>query len=125
MRDTATGIQYSSLSAGIANAVGTHQCQYFRTFSTFSEDYFRGLCCLVWLAGVLDVYPTALYSVIFLIFGDLIRGRRTTPSRLYRNNIIPTLKDAVPGDLSLVLPYRIMTDIIEMIYQLDKLAPGG
>ena len=33
-----------------------------------------GLCCLVWLAGVLDVYPTALYSVIFLIFGDLIRG---------------------------------------------------
>ena len=74
MRDTATGIQYSSLSAGIANAVGTHQCQYFRTFSTFFEDYFRGLCCLVWLAGVLDVYPTALYSVIFLIFGDLIRG---------------------------------------------------
>ena len=74
MRDTATGIQYSSLSAGIANAVGTHQCQYFRTFSTFFEDCFRGLCCLVWLAGVLDVYPTALYSVIFLIFGDLIRG---------------------------------------------------
>lgn len=74
MHDAATGIQYSSLSAGIANAVGTHQCQYFRTFSTFSEDYFRGLCCLVWLAGVLDVYPTALYSVIFLIFGDLIRG---------------------------------------------------
>ena len=74
MRDTATGIQYSSLSAGIANAVGTHQCQYFRTFSTFFEDCFRGLCCLVWLPGVLDVYSTALYSVIFLIFGDLIRG---------------------------------------------------
>lgn len=57
-------------------------------------------------------------------FGDLIRGRRTTPSRLYRNNIIPTLKDAVPGDLSLVLPYRIMTDIMEMIYALDKVSPG-
>lgn len=57
-------------------------------------------------------------------FGDLIRGRRTTPSRLYRNNIIPTLNDAVPGDLSLVLPYRIMTDIIEMIYALDKVSPG-
>ena len=40
-----------------------------------SALFFRGLlCCLVWLAGVLDVYPTALYSVIFLIFGDLIRG---------------------------------------------------
>lgn len=57
-------------------------------------------------------------------FGDLIRGRRTTPSRLYRNNIIPTLKDAVPGDLGLVLPYRIMTDIIEMINALDKVSPG-
>ncbi|HSM47881.1 MAG TPA: hypothetical protein VK872_08715, partial [Draconibacterium sp.] len=41
-----------------------------------------------------------------------------------RNNIIPTLKDAVPGDLSLVLPYRIMTDIIEMIQALDKVSPG-
>lgn len=57
-------------------------------------------------------------------FGDLIRGRRTTPERLYRNNIIPTLKDAVPGDLSLVLPYRIMTDIIEMIEALDRVSPG-
>lgn len=57
-------------------------------------------------------------------FGDLIRGRRTTPERLFRNNIIPTLKDAVPGDLSLVLPYRIMTDIIEMIQALDKVSPG-
>lgn len=57
-------------------------------------------------------------------FGDLIRGRRTTAERLFRNNIIPTLKDAVPGDLSLVLPYRIMTDIIEMIQALDKVSPG-
>lgn len=57
-------------------------------------------------------------------FGDLIRGRRTTPERLFRNNIIPTLKDAIPGDLSLVLPYRIMTDIIEMIEALDKVSPG-
>lgn len=46
----------------------------FGLSALFSEDYFRGLCCLVWLAGILDVYPTALYSVIFLIFGDLIRG---------------------------------------------------
>ncbi|MFA9392640.1 MAG: NAD(P)/FAD-dependent oxidoreductase [Prolixibacteraceae bacterium] len=57
-------------------------------------------------------------------FGDLVRGRRTTQSRLFRNNIIPTLKDAVPGDLSLVLPYRIMIDIIEMIQSLDKVSPG-
>jgi uncharacterized FAD-dependent dehydrogenase len=57
-------------------------------------------------------------------FGDLVRGRRTTPERLYRNNIIPTLKDAVPGDLSLVLPHRILMDIIEMIRSLDKVSPG-
>ena len=46
----------------------------FGLSALFFEDCFRGLCCLVWLAGILDVYPTALYSVIFLIFGDLIRG---------------------------------------------------
>ncbi|TKG90421.1 FAD-dependent oxidoreductase [Puteibacter caeruleilacunae] len=57
-------------------------------------------------------------------FGDLVRGRRTTKNRLYRNNIIPTLKDAVPGDLSLVLPHRILMDIIEMIEALDKVSPG-
>ncbi len=57
-------------------------------------------------------------------FGDLIRGRRTTRERLYRNNIIPTLKDAVPGDLSLVLPHRILIDIMEMIQALDKVTPG-
>lgn len=44
-------------------------------FSDFKHFFFRGLfCCLVWLAGVLGLYPTALYSVIFLIFGDLVRG---------------------------------------------------
>lgn len=57
-------------------------------------------------------------------FGDLVRGRRTTSARLYRNNIIPTLKDAIPGDLSLVLPHRILMDIIEMIKSLDKVSPG-
>lgn len=57
-------------------------------------------------------------------FGDLQRGRRTTKERLYRNNIIPTLKDAVPGDLSLVLPHRILVDIVEMIKALDKVSPG-
>ncbi len=57
-------------------------------------------------------------------FGDIIRGRRTTKERLLRNNIIPTLKDAVPGDLSLVLPHRILVDIVEMIHALDKVSPG-
>ena len=57
-------------------------------------------------------------------FGDFRRGRRTTEERLCRNNLIPTLKDAVPGDLSLVFPHRIMVDIEEMIMALDKVTPG-
>ncbi|MDO5455807.1 MAG: NAD(P)/FAD-dependent oxidoreductase [Eubacteriales bacterium] len=57
-------------------------------------------------------------------FGDFRRGRRTTPERMCRNNLIPTLKDAVPGDLSLVFPHRIMVDLEEMIFALDKVTPG-
>ena len=56
-------------------------------------------------------------------FGDLIRGQRSTQSRIDEAFITPTLK-ATPGDLSLVLPKRILDGIIEMIYALDKVAPG-
>ena len=57
-------------------------------------------------------------------YGDFKRGRRSTDERITRNNIVATLKDAVPGDLSLVLPYRIMLDLSEMIEALDKIVPG-
>ena len=57
-------------------------------------------------------------------YGDFKRGRRTTQERMMRNNIIATLKDAVPGELSLVFPHRIMVDIVEMIEALDKVTPG-
>jgi len=63
-------------------------------------------------------------KVLVQRYGDFKRGRRTTEERLYRNNIIPTFKDAVPGDLSLVLPYRIMKDVDEMLIALDNVAPG-
>ena len=56
-------------------------------------------------------------------FGDLIRGRRSTEHRMTDNFLVPTL-NATPGDLSLVLPKRILDGIIEMIYALDKVAPG-
>ena len=62
-------------------------------------------------------------GVIVQRFGDLIRGRRSTVKRIEENVTIPTLS-ATPGDLSLVLPKRIMDGIIEMIYALDKIAPG-
>ena len=56
-------------------------------------------------------------------FGDLIKGRRTNERRLAKSFTRPTL-NATPGDLSLVLPKRQLDDIIEMIYALDKIAPG-
>ena len=62
-------------------------------------------------------------GVIVQRFGDLIRGRRSTQNRIDEAFITPTLK-ATPGDLSLVLPKRLLDGIIEMIYALDKIAPG-
>ena len=62
-------------------------------------------------------------KILVQTFGDFKRGRRTTEERLARNNLIPTLKDAVPGDLSLVFPHRIMVDIEEMLVALDKITP--
>lgn len=62
-------------------------------------------------------------GVIVQRFGDLERGRRSTRQRIEEGTVRPTL-NATPGDLSLVLPKRILDGIIEMIYALDKIAPG-
>ncbi len=62
-------------------------------------------------------------GIIVQRFGDLIGGRRSTQSRIEESFTVPTLS-ATPGDLSLVLPKRILDGIIEMIYALDKIAPG-
>ena len=62
-------------------------------------------------------------GVIVQRFGDLVNGRRSTPKRIESSFTTPTLS-ATPGDLSLVLPKRILDSIIEMIYALDKIAPG-
>ncbi len=62
-------------------------------------------------------------NVLVQRFGDLIRGRRTNDHRLGQNSVTPTLK-ATSGDISLVLPHRTLTNIIETIQALDKVAPG-
>ena len=62
-------------------------------------------------------------GVIVQRFGDLMRGQRSTKSRIEQSFVEPTLH-ATPGDLSLVLPKRILDGIIEMICALDKIAPG-
>lgn len=62
-------------------------------------------------------------NVLVQRFGDLVRGRRTNDHRLSQNTVTPTLR-ATAGDISLVLPHRILTNIIETIYALDRVAPG-
>lgn len=63
-------------------------------------------------------------SVLVQKFGDLIRGRRSTEKRIKEGFVVPTLKEAVPGDLSLVLPYKTLESLIQMIKALDHVTPG-
>jgi len=63
-------------------------------------------------------------SLIIQKFGDIMRGRRSTEKRIAESFLEPTLKEAVPGDLGLVLPYNTMVSLIEMTQALDKVTPG-
>jgi len=63
-------------------------------------------------------------GVIVQRLGDFLNGRRSTAERISRGLVEPTLKDATPGDLSLVLPYRHLKAIDEMLQALDKICPG-
>ena len=63
-------------------------------------------------------------GVVIQRLGDLVSGRRSTPERIARSVVTPTLKNATPGDLSFVLPYRYLSDIREMLQALDLIAPG-
>ncbi len=63
-------------------------------------------------------------GVIVQRLGDLLAGRRSTAERIAKGIVRPTLKDATPGDLSFVIPYRYLCDIIEMLEALDRIAPG-
>jgi len=63
-------------------------------------------------------------GVLVQRFGDLMKGQRSTPARIERGIVGPTLKAATPGDLSFVIPYRYLTGLVEMLQAMDKLAPG-
>jgi len=63
-------------------------------------------------------------GIIVQRLGDLRQGRRSTPKRLARSIVTPTLKDATPGDLGLVLPYRYWVNILEMLDAMDNFVPG-
>lgn len=112
---TVNGHSYEDASKHTANTnfallVSKHFSEPFKDSNGYGESIAR-------LSNMLGG------GVIVQRFGDLIRGRRSTESRMEKAFLTPTLK-ATPGDLSLVLPKRILDGIIEMIYALDKVAPG-
>jgi uncharacterized FAD-dependent dehydrogenase len=63
-------------------------------------------------------------GIIVQRVGDLLAGRRSNPKRISRSTVVPSLQEATPGDLSLVLPFRFLSDILEMLAAMDKLTPG-
>ncbi len=73
---------------------------------------------IAWLANLLGD------GILVQRLGDLLAGRRSNPKRIARSTVTPTLADATPGDLSLVLPFRFLSDILEMLSALDALVPG-
>ena len=112
---TANGHSYEDASMQTENTnfallVSKHFSEPFRDSNGYGESIAR-------LSNMLGG------GVIVQRFGDLMRGRRSTVSRIEEGLVRPTLS-ATPGDLSLILPKRILDGIIEMIYALDKIAPG-
>lgn len=73
---------------------------------------------IAWLANLLGD------GILVQRLGDLLVGRRSNPKRISRSTVVPTLEEATPGDLSLVLPFRYLSDILEMLSALDELTPG-
>lgn len=88
---------------------------------TFTEPFHEPISYGKYIARLANMLGG---GVLVQRLGDLLNGRRSTPERIARGMVKPTLQEATPGDLSLVLPHRYLTDIIEMLAALDKLAPG-
>ena len=89
---------------------------------TFEEPFKKPNEFAVKISGLAN--QLACGGVIVQRYGDLLLGRRSTPKRIREGFVRPTLKEAIPGDLGLALPYNTMKSIIEMIEVLDKITPG-
>ncbi|MCK4309659.1 MAG: NAD(P)/FAD-dependent oxidoreductase [Candidatus Atribacteria bacterium] len=111
-------------------SVNGHSYQEHRTDNTnfallvstaFTEPFKEPIAYGKYIAHLANILSG---GVILQRLGDLELGRRSTQERINRSIVIPTLKEATPGDLSFVLPYRILADILEMLKAMDKIAPG-
>jgi len=89
--------------------------------TTFTEPFREPIAYGKYLARLANILSG---GVLVQRVGDLMQGRRSTPDRIKRGLVSPTLKEATPGDLSFVLPYRHLTGLMEMLQAMEKLAPG-
>jgi uncharacterized FAD-dependent dehydrogenase len=89
--------------------------------TTFTEPFKEPIAYGKYIARLANLLGE---GILIQRLGDLINGRRSTPRRIYRSTVVPTLPDATPGDLSFALPYRYISDILEMLEALDALCPG-
>ncbi len=89
--------------------------------TTFTKPFSEPIAYGKYIARLANILSG---GVLVQRLGDLMEGHRSSPARIERGLVQPTLPTAVPGDLSFVLPYRHLTGIIEMLQAMDKLAPG-
>ncbi|MBM4432697.1 MAG: FAD-dependent oxidoreductase, partial [Chloroflexi bacterium] len=89
--------------------------------TTFTKPFHEPIAYGKYLARLANILSG---GVLVQRLGDLLEGRRSTPARIERGLVCPTLNSATPGDLSFVLPYRHLKGIVEMLQAMDKLAPG-
>jgi len=89
--------------------------------TTFTEPFHEPIAYGQYIAKLVNLLGE---GIIVQRLGDLLQGRRSTPERIKKGSVKPTLTDATPGDLSFAIPYRYISDILEMLEVLDKIAPG-
>jgi uncharacterized FAD-dependent dehydrogenase len=91
------------------------------TSTTFTEPFREPIAYGKYLARLANILSG---GVLVQRLGDLLAGQRSTPARIQRGLVQPTLRSATPGDLSFALPYRHLTGILEMLQAMNKLVPG-
>lgn len=89
--------------------------------TTFTEPFREPIAYGKYIARLANLLGE---GILVQRLGDLLAGRRSTALRIARSTVRPTLPDATPGDLSFALPYRYLSDILEMLEALDRLCPG-
>ncbi|MEK6599579.1 MAG: NAD(P)/FAD-dependent oxidoreductase [Deltaproteobacteria bacterium] len=89
--------------------------------TTFTEPFHEPIAYGQYIAKLANILSE---GILVQRLGDLLQGKRSTLERIKEGVVEPTLKDAVPGDLSFAIPYRYLSDILEMLEALDKIAPG-